>query len=67
MLQRIRKAFDDSDDDYGPFHGPVEVDETYMGGKRKNMSNSEHRAWADTGRGTAGYEGPGCQLSASYG
>ncbi len=53
MLQRIRKAFDDSDDD-GPFDGPVEVDETYMGGKRKNMSNAERKERADTGRGTVG-------------
>ena len=28
MLQRIRKAVDDSDEDNGPFDGPVEVDET---------------------------------------
>ena len=54
MLQRIRKAFDDSDGDDGPFDGPVEVDETYMGGKRKNMSNAERKARAGTGRGTAG-------------
>ncbi len=24
-----------------PFAGPVEVDETYIGGKRRNMSNSK--------------------------
>ena len=53
MLQRIRKAFDDSDDD-GPFDGPVEVDVTYMGGKRANMSNFQRKELADTGRGTAG-------------
>ena len=53
MLQRIRKTFDDSDDD-GLFDGPVEFDETYVGGKRKNISNSERKALADTGRGTAG-------------
>jgi len=52
MLQRIRKAFDDRDDDNGPFGGPVEVDETYVGGKRKNMSNAKRKA--QTGRGTAG-------------
>ena len=58
-MQRIRKAFDDSDDDHGPFNGPVEIDETYMGEKRKNMSNSEHRARADTGRGMAGMKDRG--------
>ena len=52
MLQRIRKAFDDRDDDHGPFGGPVEVDETYVGGKRKNMSNAKRKA--QTGRGTVG-------------
>ncbi len=36
------------------FSGPVEVDETYMGGKRKNMSNARRKELADTGRGTAG-------------
>lgn len=47
MLQRIRKAFEDDDD--WPFGGPVEVDETNVGGKRRNMSNAK-RAEA-TGRG----------------
>ena len=54
MLQRIRKAFDDRDDDNGPFGGPVEVDETYRGGKRRNMSKAERKARAGTGRGTVG-------------
>ena len=54
MLQRIRKAFEDSDDDNGPFDGPVEVDETYMDGKRKNMSNTQRKELADTGLGTVG-------------
>ena len=54
MLQRIRKAFDDSDDDNGPFDGPVEVDESYFGGKRANMSNAERKERADAGRGTVG-------------
>ena len=33
----------------GPFDGPVEFDETYVGGKRKNMSNAKRKA--ATGRG----------------
>ena len=41
MLQRIRKAF--NDDDEPPFAGPVEVDETYFGGKQKNKPARERR------------------------
>ena len=53
MLHRIREAWsDDAGDD--PFDGPVEVDETYFGGKRKNMSNAKRKELADTGRGAAG-------------
>ena len=52
MLQRIRKAFDG--DDEPPFSGPVEVDEAYFGGLRKNMSNKKRAELADTGRGTVG-------------
>lgn len=47
MLQRIRKAFDN--DDEPPFGGPVEVDETNVGGRRRNMSNAKRRT--ATGRG----------------
>ena len=36
------------------YDGPVEVDETYMGGKRKNMSNARRKELADTGRGAVG-------------
>ena len=53
MLQRIREAFKRDDDD-DPMSGPVEVDETYMGGKRKNMSNAQRKALKDTGRGAVG-------------
>ena len=42
MLHRIREAWGEDDDD--DFDGPVEVDETYMGGERKNKSNAERRA-----------------------
>ena len=50
MMHRIREAWAVDDDDQ--FDGPVEVDETYMGGKRKNMSNAKRKAL--TGRGTVG-------------
>ena len=40
MMHRIRQAWLGEEGD-GPFDGPVEFDETYMGGKRKNKSNSE--------------------------
>ncbi len=53
MMQRIREAWGDEDDDE-PFDGPVEVNETYFGGKRKNMSNAQRRALKDTGRVTVG-------------
>ena len=51
MLQRIRKAFDHDDDDH-PFGGPIEVDETYMGGKRSNMRKATRERL--TGRGPVG-------------
>ena len=36
----------------GPFAGPVEADETYIGGKRKNMPNAKRKTLE--GRGTVG-------------
>ena len=53
LAHRIRKTFAE---DNGPFSGPVEVDETYFGSKRKNMSNTKRKALADAGvgRGTVG-------------
>ncbi|MYB34119.1 MAG: IS1595 family transposase [Gammaproteobacteria bacterium] len=34
-----------------PFIGPVEADETYIGGKRKNMSNAKRKALKEAGAG----------------
>ena len=48
MLQRIRKAWESDD---GPFAGPIEVDETYMGGKERNKHKSKK---IKAGRGTVG-------------
>ena len=53
MLHRIRQAWASGGDD-DPFDGPVEVDKTYMGGRRANMSNAKRKALADTGRGPVG-------------
>ena len=52
MMQRIREGFMDGAG--MPFPGPVEADETYIGGKRKNMSNAKRKALAGTGRGAVG-------------
>ena len=41
MVHRIREAWAGGGE--GPFDGPVEFDETYMGGKRKNKSNAERK------------------------
>ena len=46
MLHRLRLALEA---ETGPFAGPVEADETYVGGKRKNKSNTGRKA--ATGRG----------------
>ena len=52
MLHRLREAW--AADLGNPFDGPVEVDETYMGGKRRNMSNAKRKELAGTGRGAVG-------------
>ena len=52
MRHRIRKAW--SAEALAMFTGPVEVVETYIGGKRKNMSNGKRRELAGTGRGAFG-------------
>ena len=53
MLHRIREAWNKPHGD-GSFSGPVEVDEAYLGGKRRNMSNKKRKALAGTGRGAVG-------------
>ena len=55
LAHRLRKAWEEENArGGGSFSGPVEVDETYMGGRRKNMSNARRKALADTGRGAVG-------------
>ena len=51
LAHRLRKAFESDD---GLFQGPVEVDETYMGGRRANMSNARRKELVGTGRGAVG-------------
>ena len=51
LTHRLRAALSQ---DGAMFHGPVEVDETYFGGKRRNMSNTTRKALAGTGRGPVG-------------
>ena len=51
LAHRLRKALESPG---GMFSGPVEVDETYMGGKRRNMSNAKRKELAGTGRGSVG-------------
>ena len=51
LAHRLRAAMHQ---DGGMFTGPVEVDETYVGGKRRNMSNAKRQALAGTGRGAIG-------------
>ncbi len=50
MLHRLRDAWDESG--LGQFGGPVEADETYIGGKRKNMPRSKRKTME--GRGAVG-------------
>jgi len=49
MLHRLRDAWDGTGAE--PFAGPVEADETYIGGKRRNMPNSERRKMREEGKG----------------
>ena len=48
MLQRIREAWES---DNWPFTGPIEIDETYMGGKERNKHKGKK---IKSGRGTVG-------------
>ena len=52
MLHRIREAW--STESESLFSGPVEADETYMGGRRANMSKAKRKTL--TGRGAVGKE-----------
>lgn len=54
LAHRLRAAWTEAE--AAMFGGPVEADETYFGGKRKNMSNSKRKQLADEGatRGPAG-------------
>ncbi len=54
MLHRLREAW--AEEMGQDFTGPVEADETYVGGKRKNMSNAKRKELAGTGRGATGKE-----------
>lgn len=54
LMQRIREGFLGEPSGGGTMTGPVEVDETYVGGKRRNMSNAKRRELKGTGRGGLG-------------
>ena len=55
LAHRLRQAWEEENArGGGSFSGPVEVDETYMGGRRKNMSNARRKAREGTGRGAVG-------------
>ncbi len=51
LAHRLRSALS-QDDQENLFNGPVEVDETYIGGKRGNMSNTKRKTLK--GRGSVG-------------
>ena len=53
LAHRIRESWNESG---GLFDGPAEADETFIGGKRRNMSNAKRKelAEAGAGRGTVG-------------
>ena len=51
LAHRLRVALSEKGD---MFQGPIEVDETYFGGRRTNMSHAKRKELAGLGRGTAG-------------
>ena len=51
LAHRLRVALAEKG---GVFDGPIEVDETYFGGKRSRMSNAKRRELKETGRGSVG-------------
>ncbi len=51
MAQRLREAWSGAEDG---MEGPCEIDESYFGGRRKNMSNAKRRELKDTGPGPVG-------------
>lgn len=52
LMQRIREGFIEGRS--LPFPGPVEADETAVGGKRKNMSKAKRKGMRDAGAGRDG-------------
>ena len=51
LAHRLRVALAEEG---GVFSGPIEVDETYIGGRRHNMSNARRKELSGTGRGAVG-------------
>lgn len=49
LAHRIRETWEDGESP--DFAGPVEIDETYMGGKRRNMSNAKRKELKEAGAG----------------
>ena len=52
LAHRFREAWTEAE--AATFSGPIEADETFMGGKRRNMSNATRKLLANTGRGAVG-------------
>ena len=53
LAQRLREAH--KSEDFDLFDGPVEIDETWVGGLRKNMSLSKRRELHEQGHGYSGF------------